>query len=129
VEQAPATPVEIHAAYSGPPARAPGEIRLSDPIVYVEVLLSAAVRSGLLPANSPAVVRIGASWERGTPATGITMTDIDGDGIPDIRLRYSVAQLVADGNLTPETTTLPVWGRSPHTGEVFRGEIRVEVRE
>ncbi|MBA2244112.1 MAG: hypothetical protein H0W11_04090 [Gemmatimonadetes bacterium] len=72
-------------------------------------------------------VRIGASWETGTPAMLFEISDSDGDGRRDIMLRYDLARLMDEGNLSEETSSLTVWGRDRATGTMYCGTAAVTV--
>jgi hypothetical protein len=118
-------PVDLDAVYSGPPARANFTIDLNDQYVYVEIY---DVRQYLPRAGATANdVRLGETWEDGTPAQQFQILDINEDGNPDIRLRYLKSQLVADGNLTQETTEVQVWGLDRSDNSVYCGSARVNV--
>jgi hypothetical protein len=118
------TPIEINSVYSGPPARPAGTIHLEDRYVFVEIL---DVESFLPRSASAADVRIGDEWERGTPAHDFVLIDINQDGNRDIRLRFSLGQLVANGDLDAQTTQLTVWGRDRRSNQLFRGSADVSV--
>jgi hypothetical protein len=118
-------PVDLDAVYSGPPARANFTIDLNDQYVFVEIY---DVRQYLPRAGATANdVRLGETWEDGTPAQQFQILDINEDGSPDIRLRYLKSQLVADGNLTQETTEVQVWGLDRSDNSVYCGSARVNV--
>jgi hypothetical protein len=119
-----ATPVTIDNIYSGPPPWTPGVISLQDEFVYVEIF---DVEQYLGRAATPDAVRIGPSWQAGTPAQQFEILDINNDGNRDIRLRWSLQQLVNDGHLSAQTTQLTVWGRDPGTGQEFTGTAAVVV--
>jgi hypothetical protein len=124
-QQAPPTQVAIHTTFSGPPNRDPGQISLDDPSVFVQVL---NIQAFLGRPASPSDVRIGPDWETGTPAEDFVILDINNDGVLDIQLRWSTAQLVADGRLPPVgPAVLTVWGRDPTTGDLYSGTVAVTV--
>lgn len=103
------TNVQIDAIYSGPPTRENGVINLNDQWVYVEIY---DITRFTLPSPrpSPSDVRMGDSFETGTPAESYQILDINDDGRPDIRVRFSKFALIDDGNLDRETEELQVWG-------------------
>jgi hypothetical protein len=120
--------VQIHQVYSGLPPRASGTIHLEDASVFVEILDIMSL--GWSPSQErPGVgdVRLGPSFETGTPAEWFEVRDLNMDGKLDVRLRWSLPQLIDHGHLGPETTRIEVWGRNPTTGEIFRGEAEVEI--
>jgi hypothetical protein len=118
-------PENLDAVYSGPPARENGVINLNDQFVYVEVH---NIEIHLVPRNTSANdVRMGATWATGTPAESFAILDIDGDGKRDIRLVFSKSKLVADGNLTQQTTTLTVWGLNRNTNNEHCGSRSADV--
>jgi hypothetical protein len=119
-----ATPVTIDNVYSGPPPWTPGVISLEDEFVYVEIL---DVEQYLGRSATPNAVRIGPDWATGTPAQQFEVLDINQDGNRDIRLRWSLQQLVNAGHLGANTTQLTVWGRDPGTGQEFTGTASVTV--
>jgi hypothetical protein len=57
---------------------------------------------------TPNAVRIGPDWATGTPAQQFEVLDINQDGNRDIRLRWSLQQLVNAGHLGANTTQLTV---------------------
>jgi hypothetical protein len=116
--------VPIHAVFSGPPNREPGQISLDDPSVFVQIL---GIEQYLPRPASPNDVRIGETWETGTPAEDFIIVDIDNDGILDIQLRWSTQQLINNGHLGPDTELIVVWGRDPSTGELYRGQEHVTI--
>jgi hypothetical protein len=118
------TPVDIDNVYSGFPARDPGVINLGDEWVLVEIL---DVEQYLGRPASAADVRIGDSWEDGTPAADFQILDIDQDGNRDIRVWFSLARLVDDGNLDENTEELEVWGYDESEAELYRGDFEVTV--
>lgn len=126
VPPAQATPVEIDDIYSGPPPWSSGVISLDDQYVYVEIL---DVEQYLNRSAPPSAVRIGDDWETGTPAQQFEILDLNDDGDRDIRLRWSLEQLVDDGNLSAGTTELTVWGVDPGSGDEFTGTADVVVGE
>jgi hypothetical protein len=118
------TPVDIDNVYSGFPARDPGVINLGDEWVLVEIL---DVEQYLGRPASAADVRIGDSWEDGTPAADFQILDINQDGNRDIRVWFSLARLVDDGNLDENTEELEVWGYDESEAELYRGDFEVTV--
>ncbi|CAN5356742.1 hypothetical protein BH24GEM3_BH24GEM3_11190 [soil metagenome] len=72
-------------------------------------------------------VRIGASWESGTPAMSFEIGDFNGDGRRDIVLRYDLARLMSEGNLSPATRSITVWGRDRATGTMYCGTALINV--
>jgi hypothetical protein len=118
------TPVMIHAVFSGPPNRDPNQISLNDPSVFVQIL---NVEQYLGRRAQPSAVRIGPSWEAGTPAVDFTVLDINNDGARDIQLRFNTQQLVNNGHLGPNTTQITVWGRDATTGQNFMGTANVTI--
>jgi hypothetical protein len=119
-----ATQVTINSVYSGPPPWTPGVISLQDQHVIVEIL---NIEQYLGRSASPSAVRIGPSWTAGTPAQQFQILDINNDGNRDIRLRWSLQQLVNNGHLSSSTTQLAVWGRDPGSGQEFTGTATVRV--
>jgi hypothetical protein len=120
----PVNVVPIHRVYSGDPPRGGDTISLADQWVYVEIL---SVQQYLGRPASPSDVRIGPTWETGTPAESFQLLDINNDGVLDIRVRFSRQALQDAGRLPLGTTTLVIWGRDPTTGELYRGERTVTV--
>jgi hypothetical protein len=118
------TPVMIHAVFSGPPNRDPNQISLNDPSVFVQIL---NVEQYLGRRAQPSAVRIGPSWETGTPAQDFAVLDINNDGNRDIQLRFNTQQLINAGHLGQGTTQLVVWGRDATTGQNFTGTANVTV--
>jgi hypothetical protein len=118
------TPVTLHSIYSGPPPWTPGLISLQDEQVVVEIL---NVEQYLNRSATPGTVRIGSSWATGTPAESFQILDLNDDGNRDIRVRWSLQQLVDDGHLSAQTSELTVWGRDPGSGEEFSGSASVIV--
>jgi hypothetical protein len=118
------TPVTIHAVFSGPPNRDPNQISLNDPSVFVQIL---NVEQYLGRRAQPSAVRIGPSWETGTPAQDFTVLDINNDGNRDIQLRFNTQALVNAGHLGPNTTQITVWGRDATTGQNFTGTAQVQI--
>jgi len=118
-------PVDLDAVYSGPPARANFTIDLNDQYVYVEVLdVRQYLPRGGATAND---VRLGDTWEDGTPAQLFQILDINNDGNPDVRLRYLKSQLVSDGNLDQNTTEVQVWGLDRSDNSEYCGSAQVNV--
>jgi hypothetical protein len=127
---APPIQVEIRRAYSGDPPRAPGTINLQDEWVYVEILDPLQYRpnrAGAVPFQSPGDVRIGPSFAQGTPAESYELVDLNNDGNLDIRLRWSLQQLVNNGHLSAQTTQLRVNGVDPDDGQRYFGTVQVRV--
>jgi hypothetical protein len=120
----PPIPVDIHAIFSGPPNRNPGEIHLADPNVFVQIL---NIQQYLPRMASPNDVRIGPSFGAGTPAEDFTILDINNDGVLDIQVRFSTQALRNNGHLGPGTTSLVVWGRDQADGQTYRGEANVTI--
>jgi hypothetical protein len=120
----PATPVDIHAVFSGPPNREPNQISLDDPSVFVQIL---NIEQYLPRQASPSDVRIGDTWETGTPAQDFVILDLNNDGNRDIQLRFSTQALINAGHLGPNTTQIVVWGRDQTTGQNFRGQANVTI--
>jgi hypothetical protein len=119
------TEVNLDAVYSGPPAREHGLINLNDQFVYVEVhdVEAYLPRPGVTADD----VRLGDSWETGTPAQSFEVLDINDDGSRDIRLVFSKSRLVADGNLDQNTTEVQVWGLDRTAAGEYCGSEPVEV--
>jgi hypothetical protein len=92
--------------------------------VYVEIH---DVEAFIPRPASPGDVRIGPSWEEGTPAEGFHISDLNNDGNRDIALWFFIPTLVANGHLSLETTELTVWGRDASTGQNYRGIAQVTV--
>jgi hypothetical protein len=120
----PPSPVDIHAVFSGPPNRDPNQIHLADPSVFVQIL---NIEQYLPRSASPSDVRIGPSFGAGTPAQNFEILDLNADGNRDIQLRFSTAALIAAGHLGPGTEQIVVWGRDQTTGDMYRGEARVQI--
>jgi hypothetical protein len=123
-QPAQATPVEIDNIYSGPPPWTSGVISLQDEFVYVEILNIEQYLGRTATANA---VRIGPDWANGTPAQQFEVLDINNDGNRDIRLRWTLQQLVDAGHLSSQTSGLTVWGRDPGSGQEFSGSASVAV--
>jgi hypothetical protein len=95
----------ISDVYSGLPRQPPGVINLLDEWVFVEILN--------LPPYGPFVppvpsvidrIRIGADYNNGTPAADVEVfAGING------RIRFSLADLVNDGNLDENTEEIHIW--------------------
>jgi hypothetical protein len=120
----PFVPVDVHTVFSGPPNREPNQISLQDPDVFVQIL---DVQQYLGRPASASAVRIGPSWETGTPAEAFAILDINNDGTQDIQLRFSTQQLIDNGHLGANTTQLVVWGRDATTDDLYRGSAPVTV--
>jgi len=120
--------VEIEDVYSGNPRQAPGVVSAEDEWLYVEILDPLQYRPNGLGANpfrTADQVRIGDSFATGTPAESYQLLDINNDGNLDIRLRWSIEELLDDGNLTCLTEEIEVWGDD--NGQRYHGEHEVEI--
>jgi len=119
-------PIEVQIArvYSGLPARPAGTIDLDDTHVWVEIL---DVESYIPRSAAATDLRIGPSWDTGTPAADFRVHDLDNDGRRDIRLTFAVGHLVGAGHLGAQTTELQLWGRYGRSGQLFRGIAAVTV--
>jgi hypothetical protein len=104
----------------------PGEIRLGDPWLFVEVF---DVERYLPRTSPPNNVRLGPSFAAGTPAESFTVTDINNDGNRDVRVRFSMSQLIDSGHISTGTTQINVWGQDPQIGELFCMEADVDVSD
>ncbi len=125
-EMAACTPVTLDAVYSGPPARTPNNISLDDQFVFVDILdVEAYFGRGRSP--RPADLRMGESFETGTPAESFQILDIDNDRRRDIRLRFAVNRLLDEGNLGEETEELTVWGWDRRFEQLYCGTAEVTV--
>jgi len=115
------TEVPVSRIYSN--GREGNSVSLNDDDLFVEILNVEQYipRAGVVAGQ----VRIGPSWAQGTPAQGFQILDINNDGNRDIRLRFSVDQLIANGHLGQGTTQLMVWGQD--NGQFYRGMGNVTI--
>jgi hypothetical protein len=117
-------PVDIHNVYSGMPAQDPGIISLDDDYVFVEIL---NIEQYIPRMASASNVRIGDTFEDGTPAFDFQIVDINQDGNRDIRVWFRVDDLVDDGNLSLQTQQVTVWGWDAANDDMYRGTFNVRV--
>jgi hypothetical protein len=123
-EFVPPIEVDIHSVYSGLPPRAPGIVNLADDYVFVEIL---DIEQYIPRMASASDVRIGNSFSTGTPAEAFEILDINQDGNRDIRIRWSLQELVDDGHLNPQTQRIQVWGLDPSDDQSYYGVAEIEV--
>jgi hypothetical protein len=112
-------PVPIHTIYSGMPPAPPGIIFIWHDSLYVEIL---DVEQFLGRPASATDVRIGPSWEVGTPALDFEILDLNQDGLRDIRLRWNLWLLFNNGHIGFGMDRLQVWGVDPTDGRLYYGE-------
>jgi subtilisin family serine protease len=102
----------------------PGTVRLDDPNLYMATF---DVEPFLPRSAVASAVRIGPDWERGTPAEGFMVQDVNNDGIRDVVVRWSIPALIADGRLAPGTQQLRFWGYDAVGDELFCATATVTV--
>jgi hypothetical protein len=75
---------------------------------------------------NPDLVRIGSSWEFGTPAASFEILDINMDGNLDIQLRFDLQEAIRQGTVSPFSNRIGIWGHNPIDGRLFFGSAGVQ---